>query len=84
MQVISTNFLHGVTRLSDPDEVENVGKVREKDSETTKQETTSQWRKQGLINRSEKDPESFVFTWREKSQMKSASEDDKPFFFFFG
>lgn len=81
VQVISTNLLHGVTRLSDPKEVENVGKVREKDSETPKQETTSEWRKQGLINRLEKDPESFVFTWREKSQMKSASEDDKPFFF---
>lgn len=80
MQVISTNFLHGVTRPSDPNEVENVGKVREKDSETPKQETTSEWRKQGLINWLEKDPESFVFTWREKSQMESASEDDKPFF----
>lgn len=65
----------------DPKEVENVGKVREKDSDTTKQETTSEWRKQELIKRLEKDPESFVFTWREKSQMKSASEDDKHFFF---
>lgn len=61
VQVISTNFLHGITRLSDPNEVENVGKVREKDSETPKQETTGEWRKQELINGLRKDPEFCVY-----------------------
>lgn len=61
VQVISTHFLHGFTRLSDPDEVGIVDKVRGEDSEPKK------------VN------PKVVFTWRENLQMKSASDDNKPF-----
>lgn len=41
MQVISTHFLHDFTRLSDPNEVGIVDKVREEDSEPKKRQLVS-------------------------------------------
>lgn len=63
-------------------------KLEEKGKKTPKQntESTSKKRKEAIINRFENRRRKiyasnyFLFTWKEKSQMKSASEDDKPFF----
>lgn len=63
-------------------------KLEEKGKKTPKQNTerTSKRRKEAIINRFENRRRKiyasnyFLFTWKEKSQMKSASEDDKPFF----
>lgn len=65
---------------------ENWRKKEKKKNPKQNTESTSKRRKEAIINRFENRRRKiyasnyFLFTWKEKSQMKSASEDDKPFF----
>lgn len=74
--------------LNHQNRVKNSQKRWEKTKHTGKEQASRN--KEAIINRFENrtrksvQPIVFYLTWKDKSQMKSALEDDKPFFFFFG